>query len=356
MSSVSATLASRPVTLEQLAALSDELAALTRAGVPLDRGLRELAVDLPGRLGKLADTIGLRLEAGRPLDEVIAELGTALPPAYRAVIAAGIRAGRLPAALEGISHTARHIVQLRNAICLSLLYPFVVLFLTWNLGLFVAMKLVPVMSSMLVEFDAAGPWVVALLEWIQHNAFWFILVPYVFAAWLLLAWLRAGRLAAGRELHPLFSLGAVGTLARMQRASRLSSLADLLALLIGHGVPLPEAVELASSAVGSPALARSGQQLAEQLRRGETIRTPPAGFPPLLAWTIAGGQSQPRLVSTLLRTAQVYGDEVSRRSEWLAIYIPLIVTLVICGGAVFCYGVLTLGPWIMIMRRLAMPY
>jgi general secretion pathway protein F len=357
MSSIAATFTARPVTLEQLAALSDELAALARAGVPLDRGLRALAQDMPGRLGRLAGDVSRRLEEGRPLDQVVAELGTALPPAYRSVIVAGARAGRLPAALEGVAHTARRIALLRNSIFLSLLYPLIVLCLTWLLGLAIVIKVVPVMSEMLVEFDAAGPWVVEFLKTAERNAFWFgPLLPTLFGAWLVWAWFRAGRVAAGRELLPTSAFGVVGTLARLQRASRLSSLADLLALLVSNGVPLPDAIELASEAVGQRVLARGGKQMADQLRRGEIIRTPPAGFPPLLAWTIAGGHSQPRLVRTLERTAEVYRDEVSRRSQWLAIYIPLVVTLVVCGGAVFCYGMLTLGPWIMIMRRLALPY
>src|SRR5947208_3528069 len=118
MSTVPATLSARPVTLEQLAALSDEIGALARSGVPLDRGLRELSRDMPGRLGKLASEIGHRLEAGSSLEHVIADLGSALPPAYRCVIAAGIRAGRLPVAMEGISHTARRIGLLRSSIYL----------------------------------------------------------------------------------------------------------------------------------------------------------------------------------------------------------------------------------------------
>src|SRR5688572_3956576 len=160
MSTIPATLAARPVTLEQLAALSEEIAALARAGVPLDRGLRELAVDMPGRLGKIAADISRGLESGRSLEQVVDDLGSALPPAYRAVVAAGVRAGRLPAAVEGIAHTSRRIVQLRNLICLSLLYPVVVLFVTWGLGLFVMRRIGPLLARMLVEFDVAGPWVV----------------------------------------------------------------------------------------------------------------------------------------------------------------------------------------------------
>jgi general secretion pathway protein F len=357
MSTVPAILAARPISLEQLAALSDEIAALARAGVPLDRGLRALAREMPGRLGSIAAEIGERLESGRPLEQVVADLGTALPPAYQAVVAAGIRSGRLPAAMEGIAHTARRISLLRNSIYLSLVYPLVVLLLTWILGTFVLVKIGPVLSRMLVEFNVTGPWVIEIYDAAARHASWLgQLLPLSFAAWLIVAWYRSGQIAAGGELHPLLSFGAVGTVARMQRASRLASLADLLALLIAHEVPLADSIELASQAVGSPKLARSGKELANRLRCGQTIHQPPAGFPPLLAWTLACGHSPEQLHRSLVRTAGIYRDELARRSQWLSMYIPLMVTLVVCSGAVMIYALTTLGPWILIMRRLTLPY
>jgi general secretion pathway protein F len=344
MSTFPAILSHRPATLEQLAALSQEIAALARAGVPLDRGLRALALDMPGRLGKLADEISTGLESGRSLEQVVAELSASLPPTYRAVIAAGLRAGRLPTAMEGIAHTSRRIIQLRNSICLSLVYPLIVLTLTWSLGTFMMMRPARVVSEMLIEFDAAAPWVVDAYNWIARNADWIgPILPVLFGAWLAWAWFRSAGLAEGVELHPLFAFGAVGTLARMQRASRLSSLTELLSLLISHSVPLPEAVELATAAVGSSRLAAGGQKLAEQLRRGELIQHPPPGFPPLVAWTITSGQSADQLCRALTRSASVYRDELHRRGQWLAIYVPLMLTLAVCGGAVAIYALLLLS-------------
>ena len=111
MTTVSTTLAAGPISLDQLAALSEEIAALVRAGVPLDRGLRDLAGETPGQLGKLAGSIGERLEQGHSLEQVVA----------------GFRAGRLPAALESVARTAHRVSQLRRSIGLALIYPTVVL-------------------------------------------------------------------------------------------------------------------------------------------------------------------------------------------------------------------------------------
>lgn len=357
MSTVPATLSVRPLSLEQLAALSEEIAALTRAGVPLDRGLADLARDIPGRLGTVAREMSQRLSEGQVIEQVVADLGNALPPAYRSVLIAGVRAGRLSIALQDISQTARRISQLRSTIYLSLLYPLMVLIVTWMLGVFVMVKIGPVLARTLVEFDVAGPWAVELYDAGSRHATWIgPLLPLLFAAWLFWAWYRAGRIAYGLELHPLLAFGAIGTLARLQRASRLATVSDLLALLIGNSVPLPDAVKIASSAVGSHELAQGGYELADQLQGGHTIRKVPAGFPPVLAWTITGAKSQEQLLRSLRRAAEVYRDEATRRSQWLVLYVPLVATIIVCGGLVFAYAALTLGPWLALMWRISQPF
>jgi general secretion pathway protein F len=353
---ISASLVSRPVTLDQLVALSDEMAALARAGVPLDRGLQALAADMPGRLGELAGHVGQRLAAGQPLDQAVTEhLSSSLPPAYRAVLVAGQRSGRLSAALEGVAQTGRRISQLRKSIGLALVYPLIVLFIAWSLFWFVLNKLTPVMLMLMEDVGIATQSLSAVLTWLARTApVWQVVVPLAASAWLFWVWFQSGRVARGVELHPLLSLGAVGTLARMQRAGRIASLADLLALLVSHDVPLPEAIELASSAVGSKPIERGGRELAERLRRGEKISRVPAGFPRLLAWTLAGGGDAARLPHVLRRTAETYQDEVTRRGHWLQLYVP-VATAATCGLVVLLYALLTLLPWIVIMQRLSMP-
>jgi general secretion pathway protein F len=348
---------SAPLTLEQLAALSDEIAALARAGVPLDRGLKELAAELPGRLGRVASEIGQRTGEGQPLARAVAELGVTFPPAYQTVIAAGLRAGRLPAALEGIARTARRISQLRRSIGLSLIYPLILLILTWILSLFVLFKLAPITARMLVEFDVTRLPVEDYVARATETAWiWGSLIPLLVAIWLAIAWHRSGRVAQGAELHPLLAFGAVGTLSRMQRAGRMASLAELLALLLNSGVALADAVELASASSGWTPLASGGKRLAEQLRRGERIEQPPAGFSPLLAWTITSGQSPQQLCRSLARTAEVYRDEFNRRGQWLMVYVPLALTIGLCGSLAVVYALVTLGPWVAVMHRLAEPF
>ena len=313
---------------------------------------------MPGRLGRIAASISEGIESGRPLDDVVDDLGSTLPAAYRHLLTAGLKAGRLPAALEGIARTARRTSELRYSIGLSLIYPIVVLSLVWIMGLLVMVSVAPIMVHMLKEFDVTTAPLEAILERLIRSApWWGIIVPVLVAGYLAWVWRRSGRAVSGMELHPSLSdrrAANVGPNAAGQPSC--AELCDLLALLIAQDVPLPEALELASAAVGSPALAASGKSLAKSLSRGEIIDRFPSGFPPSLAYMLASGQSPSELHKLLVRAAEVYREEVARSGDWLAFYAPLVLTIVVCGGVVFLYAVLTLGPWIAIMRRLTLPY
>ena len=354
--SISAALVSRPVSLDQLVALSDEIAALSRAGVPLDKGLRELGRDLPGRLGRLASEFGRRLEGGEDLAKIVGQSGGALPPAYRAVLQAGLRAGRLPAALEEVARTARRISHLRATLGTALLYPLVVLAIAWGLFLFVLSRPLPVMLRVMQDVGIDTLWWQDTVTRITSGLHaWGWLLPAVVTLWLAWLWYRTGRVAAGAELHPLLAWGALGSLRRMQRAGRMAAMTDLLALLIQHEVPLDEAIELASAASGSPRLAAGGRELAERIRRGQVGGAAPRGFAPLLAWMLTAGAMQRNLPQILHRAAQAYRDEFHRRYRWIELYVPLVATALVAGGIVAIYALLSLGPWIAVMHRLADP-
>ena len=84
---------SGPITLDQLLALNEEIAALVRAGLPLGRGLLEAGRDVRGRLGRIAGVLGRRMNRGEGLAEALEAERRAIPPLYRAVVEAGARAG-----------------------------------------------------------------------------------------------------------------------------------------------------------------------------------------------------------------------------------------------------------------------
>ena len=75
----SASLPPRVYSLDDLTALNDEIIALVRSGVPLERGLTDACHELRGRTGRLVEAVAQRVERGQSLDEAVASPELNLP-------------------------------------------------------------------------------------------------------------------------------------------------------------------------------------------------------------------------------------------------------------------------------------
>jgi general secretion pathway protein F len=347
------------VTLDQLIALNDEIAALARAGVPLDEGLLHLGRDLPGRLGKLSRRLGERLEAGEPLTRVL-EDEKGLPPAYRAIVAAGIRSGRLAVALEGLSTLVRRAAEMRRTVAIALVYPLLVLALAYALFAFMLVGCFPVMLTVFRDFlpDGGG---VRVLERVESAApYWLPWLPVAVVVPVAVWWFRSRRAWSLEGSAPPGSRagrrGHRQSFRSVLQAGRLSVFAETLALLLQQDVPLEEAVELAADASADRSLREACRQLAERLRRGESARDwDPSQARPLVAWLLAGVQDRTLLIAALRRAAEAYRRHANWALRWLSVYLPLWLTVAIGGTAVMLYAVSVFGPWCRVLYELSVP-
>lgn len=347
-----AALVPRSISLDDFVALNDEIAALARAGVPLGKGLLDLGSDLPGRLGRVTSDVGRRLEQGETLEQVVANSPDLFPPAYRAIVASGIKVGRLPAALEGISNTARRTAQLQRGIGLAMLYPLFLLGTAYVLLLFWIQKLAPPMGDAMSSLNpASAPFWEAIAAVSKQSWWWAPILPVVFLGWMFWQWWRSRQIARGVEVRPLFSIGMVWRLWRLRQCARLAAMTDMLALLTEYGVPLPAAVALAGESSGDQRLKQSAHDLSERLSRGERVSTA-SGFPPFLAWVIGSGSQALNLPGVLRRLGDSYRDEAQRHSQWLTMFVPLVMTAVIGGITVALMAAIYFGPFVMILYQL----
>lgn len=344
------------IALDDLIALNDEIAALSRAGLPLERGLLGFGLDVPGRLGDVATALGERMARGEGLGEAIRSEGASLPATYRSVVEAGLRSGRLSAALEDLAAYARGFAELRRAVGLALLYPMMVLLLAWGLLVAFVLALLPRLIGAFEAFGVPSPIGAREAARLGDSAsYWGPIVPAL-AGMVLLAWSWSGRaraLRVGREVRWVPWLR--GILADW----RASNFAGWLALLVEHGVPLPEAVEVASEATGDRALIEAGGRIAEAARRGEptrvALREGEGGLPPLLRWMIATGQGQGSLGPALRHAAETYRVRALRRAEVMRTTLPTILLVAIGATAAAAYVLALFVPWTQLLDSLARP-
>jgi type II secretory pathway component PulF len=343
------------ITLEQLIALNDEIAALVRAGVPLDRGLAAVGQELPGRLGRFARKLSEQLARGESLTAALADPHSKLPPLYRAVVEAGIAAGRLPAALESLAGSLRRLVQTRRGVVLSLIYPVILFLVAWSLFAMSASLAAPAVYNSFHDLHFPGGESFHWMARLGASArIWGPLGPALLLLLGGLWWLGSKAAAVAQGERATWAFGWLPGMSRMLSLSRTAVFVEVLKLLVENRLPLDQAVTLAAAAAGDAALIDAAQQYAAAIRRGEPV---PAsglrGLPPLLNWLIAGGQRNDTLLPALRHAADDYLRRAQYQAELARIMLPVFVTCVLGALIVAAYGLGILTPYTMLLRSLA---
>jgi general secretion pathway protein F len=333
---------------DELLAVHEEFLTLMRAGLPLDRGLKEFARDVPGRMKPLMEELAAGLAQGKQPAEALASISSPEARLYAAVLAVGIRSGRPTAALEGIVGTVRRTQGFRAGLLVELIYPALVLMVGTALILFSLSDIAPVNVSASESLGVRGPVVGGVSSLATPSSM--TLIAVASAAVLLGLWL-APRLVGATPLNPG---GAWRPLQQMRVWQSLSIFLDHLALLMEHQVPLAEATALAGNAVAWPPLARSIQGLTQRISRGETRLTVEPPLPPVVGWllqsTVAG-----KLPQALRREAERYRRRSERRQRWFTVYFPVLSTLAVGAICLAALVFINLAPLVNLYYQLSTP-
>ena len=344
------------ITLDELIALNDEIVALVRAGVPLESALAELGTDMPGRLGRIATELAQRASLGQSLPEVLADESAGLPPVYRAVVEAGLRSGRLPAALEALAGSIRRVADTRRGVAAAAVYPLLVLMVAWGLFAFFAYFSAARMVGPLRAFDVGGR---GLYEWLafcgRSAMYWGPALPLLIlvlaAAW----WYCSSRAAIAEPRLAGRLLGWLPWVGGTMRLSRTATFAEVLALLVENRVPLDEAIVLAAEASGDRRILPGARQLAAGLRRGEKLDERGPGrkeFPPLLLWLMSTAGQHTALLPALKHAAETYHRRAQYQAELARVFLPVVLTVVVGGSVALIYALTLFVPYTSMLKAL----
>ncbi len=340
--------------LGDLIALSDEIVALSRAGVPLEKGLKALGGDMPGRLGATARDLARQTSEGTPLEEALASHPQTFPPVYRAVIRAGMKAGRLSAAIEGLADWARRLIEMHRATLLASLYPMFIVLLAYGLFVAFVVWMAPDLYATFAEFGLKQP---AMIVWCNHISSSAIYSAPALPTALVMAW--AAWWIASRKtwmLQPSWTVRVFGWIPWIKRISYYSQAAtttDLLALLLRHGEPLHTALPLAAEPSGNARFIADASALAEKLEAGHLLAAvdrKPGGLPSSVMWLLQMRQSPEALVNSLESTANEYrrrAADIVQRSQTL---LPVLLTVCVGGTVTLIYALALVTPWFTFLK------
>jgi type II secretory pathway component PulF len=341
------------VSVEDVVALNDEIRAMVRAGIPLDLGLRGTGGRSQGALGEVCESLGRHLEMGASLDEALQAEQHRLPPAYRAVISAGLRTGRIDEVLASLSALAESTVALRRQVRLSLIYPTLILILAYGLFVAFVMYLVPQLQRTYEIFQLHDSIWVSMLLWLHRTVVvWGIAVPAVVVGLLVFWWIL-------RRLMPGPAEGLLpGDWIPGGRDLALARFSQMLALLVEHAVPLPEGCRLAGEASGDALLGAESRQMAAAIEAGRPLSEAVSAarrIPAFLRWLIAVGDRQGTLAASLRQGAEVHEQRALTKLEWFQRVVPPVIVLGCCGSITLLYALTLFLPLTQMLRAMGVP-
>jgi type IV pilus assembly protein PilC len=303
----------RSIPARDFLVFNQELATLLKAGMPLVQSLDILRTRLSHPLFKaVLDDVYEKVRAGMALSDAFSAHGSLFPGVYTASLMAGEKSGSLETVLRRYVAYVKIIAGVRRRTISALIYPAVLLALSLAVVSIIVVRVVPEFSTFYGQFGRDLPLVtrgiVAVSDSVRAN--WPIFVVLAAAAALgVSAWLRR---AGQRERFDrlILALPGIGPTARKFATSQL---ARTLATLLGGGIPLVNAIEIASRSISNRSMAESMEKVGRRVREGESFASAMADrgvFPDVAVKMAEVGEATGALQEMLNSLADFYDEEI----------------------------------------------
>ncbi len=292
---------------------NQELATLLKAGMPLVQSLDILRRRVTNPVFKsVLDDVHDRVRAGSALSEAFDAHGTLFPGVYTASLVAGEKSGNLEQVIRRYVAYVKVIESVRRKTISALIYPTVLLCLSLVVVAILVLRVVPQFGGYYSQFGGELPLSTRMIVSVSDYAtayfgvFILSLVIAVVAVWL---WLKR---AGNRERFDrwILNLPALGPIARKFATSQSSR---TLATLLGGGIPLVNAIDVAARSISNRFMARELHLASQQVREGRSLAvamTDSGAFPDVALKMVEVGEQTGALQEMLNSLSDFYDEEI----------------------------------------------
>ncbi|MGH8584431.1 MAG: type II secretion system F family protein [Gammaproteobacteria bacterium] len=329
----------RGVSQKQLLIMTQELATLLRARLPLDRAL-EVLIELAAnpQIRQLLTRVREGVHGGQTLSAAMEAQGRVFPKIYLSMLRAGEVGGTVEVVLTRLAEYLESAQDLKETVSSALIYPLVLFAVAGVSVIFLLVYVVPQFEQMFEDAGKALPFatqiVIAVGNFVRHYG-WFLFIG------VLLIGVAIERQLAQPEKryrwdHWLLRWPLIGDLVVKLEVARFSR---MLGTLITNGVPLLSGLSIVKDTLNNQVLARSMDGVVDRLKHGQGLAEPLLEvpfFPRLAVHMVRVGEETGQLEEMLVQVAEVYDREVrSSIKRMLALLEPaLILGLGVIVGAI----------------------
>jgi MSHA biogenesis protein MshG len=343
--------AGRPATTD-LVMFARQMYSITKAGLPLLRGLRGLALSTHNALLRdaLHDVLH-SLESGRDLASSLGRHPEIFSPLFLSMVRVGESTGTLDNAFLRLTEYLSQDQDVQDRVKAAIRYPIIVLCV---IALAIAVITVFVIPNFAPLFKVLGndiPWPTQVIMGTSAFVRSHGLALVGAAALGIVALRRYIATEDGRYAWDRYKL-RIPVIGELLRQSVLSRVTRSLSIAIAAGLPLIQSLTLLSRSAGNEFLAKRLLMIRNGVERGDSLgraSTAAGVFPPLVLQMIQVGEETGELTQLLEEVSGFYQREVDYRLRNLTAMIePLLIVAV--GGIVL---ILALGVFLPMWNMIA---
>ena len=343
--------AGKPKTAD-LVLFARQMYSITKAGLPLLRGLRGLAQSTHNvMLRDALHDVLQSLESGRDFASSLARHAEIFPPLFLSMVRVGESTGTLDAAFLRLCEYLSQDQDVQDRVKAAIRYPLIVMVI---IGIAIAVITIFVIPNFAPLFAVLGndiPWptkvIMGTSSFVRNHGVALI----VGAALGIFGARRYLKTPEGRFRWDRMKLKAP-VLGELLHQSVLSRVTRSLAISLSAGLPMIQALTLLSRAAGNEYLAERLLHIRNAVERGDSLSRAASAagiFPPLVLQMVAVGEETGELTNLLEEVSGFYQREVDYRLRNLAAMIePILIVAV--GGMVL---ILALGVFLPMWNMIA---
>lgn len=309
-----------------------QMYSVTKAGVPLNRGLRTLVESMRNPvLKRVLAEVRRKIEEGRTLSETMAGHRDVFPPLMINMIRVGEQTGRLDTVFNELQRNLELEQATQRQVKTALRYPGMVVSALGIALVVVNLFVIPAFSRVFANFGAELPLVTRMLigmsEWTRE---WWPATLALLAGIVIgvRAWLKTPR---GAQLWGRWSLriplfGPILLKATMARFSRT------LAMCLRAGIPLDQALQTVGGVSSNRHFALQVASMRDCIAQGKSLTLAARGtefFTPLVMQMITTGEETGRLDEMLDEAADFYEREVAYDVKMMGDYLEPVLLLIV---------------------------
>ncbi|KKU10389.1 MAG: hypothetical protein UX13_C0013G0005 [Candidatus Woesebacteria bacterium GW2011_GWB1_45_5] len=319
------------VTPRDVTTFTRQLSTMINAGLPITEALLILRSQSKGSMGKIVAQITADVEAGESLSGGLGKHPKIFSPTYVALVKSGEVGGVMDAVLARLADNMEKQQEFGGKVKGALIYPAIIVIGMVVVSLVMMIFVIPRLTSLYSEFNATLPLPTRILIGISGFLinYWYIMLALLGIGLYLFSLYRATKIGRRKTDELIFRVPVFGEL---QRQVILTELTRTLALMVGAGVSILEALNITADVVGNTVISEALKDAAKQVEKGFPISFSfarhPEAFPFILSQMVAVGEETGKMDEVLTKISHIFEVESDEKVKGLTSAIePLVMVL-----------------------------